>query len=374
MDEMARRGRHHLGAAWQPPAASKPVTTKSRYFRRKTRGWSVEDRAAAALQAAWVSLTARRTLACMRYLQVVECGVCKRRIGAEAVWLVERSVERVGARDTVEAVAIVEEAAAAAAAAAAVSDPASLLSPALSLRVPGYTPHLQALLLSLRGEVRTPLGAAAAAVVVTVAGGVVVDDSAMLVGCSSGGDGIATVCAALSHFSCCSAAFGRRNASLWSNMQDAMARLQTKAESLEGDAAAAVLQRCWLAHVMRRVTRQQAFRDRNSLQDTREIVLYPKLHFVVVKRPRWLQQKRKVNAMLLQRMWRRHVARECVRVYGEHARGDRRRLVAAAAAAAAAVCIACAWASRSCRRAAAAQKIVWFSTLRTPHAANKIIR
>jgi hypothetical protein len=264
------------------------------------------------------------------------------------------------------------EEAAAAAAAAAESDPASLPSPAPSLRVPGYTPHLQALLLSLRGEVRTPLGAAAAAVVVTVAGGVVVDDSATLIGSSS--SGIATVCAALSHFSCCSAAFGRRNASLWSNMQDAMAQLQTSAESLEGDAAAAVLQRCWLGHVMRRVTRQQAFRDRNSLQDTREIVLYPKLHFVVVKRPRWLQQKRKVNAMLLQRMWRRHVARECVRVYGEHVRGDRRRLVAAAAAAAAAVCIACAWASRSCRRAAAAQKIVWFSTLRTPNAANKIIR
>ena len=47
-----------------------------------------------------------------------------------------RSVERAGARDTVEAVAAVEDAAAAAAAAA------SSLSPA-STHVPGFTPHLQ---------------------------------------------------------------------------------------------------------------------------------------------------------------------------------------------------------------------------------------
>jgi hypothetical protein len=301
----------------------------------------------------------------MRYLRVVKCGACGEGIGAEAVWLVQKSVDRVGARETVEAVAIVEEAAAAAAAAAE-----QLPSAAPNLRVAGYTPHLQALLLSFRGEVRATVGLKTAAVVVTIGGGVVVDDSAKHVSNSSSS---ATVYAALSHFSCCSTAFARRNASLWDSMQAAMAKLQAGAEALEGNSAATLLQRCWLARVMKKVTRQQAFRDRNSLLDTREIVLHPKLHFIVNKRPRWLQNKRKEMAKLLQRMWRRHVARECVRIFGDQLRGDRRRLAAAAAAQAAASCIACAWICRASRRAAAAQKIVWFVTLRTPRAVSKIV-
>ena len=201
-----------------------------------------------------------------------------------------------------------------------------------------------------------------------------VDDAAVRASSNGGGGGSVTVCASLSHFSCCSAVFARRNAALWSGMQAAMARVQSTAETLEQNTAATLLQRCWLARVMKRVTRQQAFRDRNSLQDTREIVLHPKLHFVMVKRPRWLQNKRRDKALLLQRMWRRHIARQCVQLFGDQWRGDRRRLAAAAAAHAAAQCLACAWVSRRCRRAAAEQKIVWFNTLRVPLAANRIIR
>jgi hypothetical protein len=369
LTHMSKRGKHHLGAEWQPLPPFKSVTNKSRYFRRKTRGWTLEDRAAAAVQAAWTCLTARRVVACMRYLRVVKCGMCGGSIGAEAVWLVERSVERVGARDTVEAVAIVEEAAAAAAAAANPSPSAPCL------RILGHTPHLQALLLSYRGEVRAALGLGAPAVAVTIGGGIVVDDAAMQISSDfSDGSSSAAVCAVLSHFSCCATAFARRNTSLWGAVQAAMARLQAHAEALVSGSAATLLQRCWLAHVMKKVTRQQAFRHRNSLQDTREIVLHPKLHFVVIKRPRWLQNKRKDKAMMLQRMWRRHVARECVRIYGEQLRGDRRRLAAAAARHAAAACLACAWISRRCRRAAAEQKIVWFTKLRVPNAANRIIR
>ena len=102
--------------------------------------------------------------------------------------------------------------------------------------------------------------------------------------------------------------------------------------------------------------------------------MHPKLHFVIVKRPRWLQDSRKSKALLLQRMWRRHIACQCVRLFGEQLRGDRRRGAAAAAVEAAAAAIACAWVSRRCKREAAVQKVVWFETMRVPHAANRIIR
>jgi len=136
----------------------------------------------------------------------------------------------------------------------------------------------QALLLSHRGEVRAVVGGGnEAAVVMTIGGGVVVDDAAMRM-CSSNSSNSSnsissvTICASLSHFSCCSKAFARRNASLWGSMQAAMAAMQSAAENLAGNTCATLLQRCWLGHVMRRVTRRQAFRDRNSLQDTREMV------------------------------------------------------------------------------------------------------
>jgi hypothetical protein len=133
----------------------------------------------------------------------------------------------------------------------------------------------QALLLSHRGEVRAVVGGGnEPAVVMTIGGGVVVDDAAMRICSSNISNSISsvTVCASLSHFSCCSNAFAHRNASLWGSMQAAMAAMQSAAENLAGNTCATLLQRYWLGHVMRRVTRQQAFRDRNSLQDTREMV------------------------------------------------------------------------------------------------------
>jgi hypothetical protein len=41
---------HHFGAKWQPPPPLKPVSKSNRYFRRKTRGWTSEDKAAAVVQ------------------------------------------------------------------------------------------------------------------------------------------------------------------------------------------------------------------------------------------------------------------------------------------------------------------------------------
>ncbi len=89
---------------------------------------------------------------------------------------------------------------------------------------------LQALLLSHRGEVRAVTGgslAGEAAVVMTIGGGVVVDDDAMRnIRSSSSSSSSVAVLASLSHFSCCSSAFARRNAALWNDMQAAMARVR----------------------------------------------------------------------------------------------------------------------------------------------------
>jgi hypothetical protein len=41
---------HHFGAEWNPPPPLKPVSKSSRYHRRKTRGWTLEDKAAAMVQ------------------------------------------------------------------------------------------------------------------------------------------------------------------------------------------------------------------------------------------------------------------------------------------------------------------------------------
>ncbi len=92
---------------------------------------------------------------------------------------------------------------------------------------------LQALLLSYRGEARAVTGgslAGEAAVVMTIGGGVVVDDDAMHIistMSSRSSSSSVAVLASLSHFSCCSSAFAHRNASLWSDMQAAMARVRS---------------------------------------------------------------------------------------------------------------------------------------------------
>jgi hypothetical protein len=41
---------HHFGSSWQPQPPFKPIVIKNRYFRRKTVGWTREDKAAALLQ------------------------------------------------------------------------------------------------------------------------------------------------------------------------------------------------------------------------------------------------------------------------------------------------------------------------------------
>jgi hypothetical protein len=41
---------HHVGATWQLQPTSKPFIKTDRYFRRKMKGWTLQDKAAAVLQ------------------------------------------------------------------------------------------------------------------------------------------------------------------------------------------------------------------------------------------------------------------------------------------------------------------------------------